>query len=137
MADEKDNKNTNKAKKNANSGNKATIAFFVILIIGLIIVTVIILTRTTSKIYSTQYGICTVLIEIYTDNTMDLAVDIEDKRTLKHGTYEALEDGTYKGTFEGEEGDSANVSISIVDQTLTLTFEDDGTTMTFTEVTTE
>lgn len=136
MADEK---NTEKKPKTAKPKKKAngkidtpTIIFFSILVIGLIIFTVILLTRPTSKIYSAQYGdTFTIAAELYSNGNIDLAVDVGEDRVIQSGTFEEITDDdiedNYSAIFVNEE-DKTNVEVEllIVDDELTITY-DDGT----------
>lgn len=117
---------TNKKKKN--TIDIPTIIFFAIMIIGLIIFTIILLKKPTSKIYYKDYGNnITMLVEFYNkSNDIDIAVDVDNNRSLQKGTYEKTKkENAYLATFT-ENNTEMKVNISIKDKEMTLIF-DDGT----------
>ena len=69
MADEKKPIEKKPKAKKKGKVDLATIIFFIIMVIGLIVLTIIFLTKPTSKIYSTKYGDkFTVSVEMYSNN---------------------------------------------------------------------
>lgn len=102
-----------KPKKTEGSNNKLTIAFFAVIIVGLIVVTIIFFTKNSSKdsrIFTASYGErFNFLLEVFSNNKVDLAIDMafdEDSdgkydrvdRTMQSGISEKIDP-----TFEGEE----------------------------------
>lgn len=133
MAEE--NKNTKPKKPNykkkKNGIDTPSLIFFAIMIIGLIVLTIIIFTKPTSKIYSVQYGDNFIIhAEMYSNNKIDLAVDVGTDRVVQSGNYTEITDDdiefNYIAVFESEvEGEEpTEVNIVIVDNTLTMTYED-------------
>lgn len=116
-----------------------TTIFFGVLIVGLIVLTIIILRKPSSKIYSKKYGDnIETLVEVYKDGDIDIAVQIDDDRTLQQGKYKSVDDskndgydGEYEATFT-ENGEEIKVKMVIKGDTLTLTY-DDGSTIDFKE----
>ena len=134
------NHDTKPKKKKRNSKlDIPTIIFFGVLIVGLIVLTVILLKKPSSKIYSKTYGDnIETLVEVYKNGDVDLSVSIDGDRTLQQGTYKSIDDssndeynGEYEATFE-ENNTTIKVKMVIKDDTLTLTY-DDGTTIDFKE----
>lgn len=117
-----------------------TMIFFIVMVVGLIVLTIIILTRPTSKIYTKAYGEDFIVsIELYSNGNIDIAVDAKDDRVLQSGKYEEIKDddieNNYIATFEETENDKAvetKVNLRIVEDELTLTY-DDGSTVVFKE----
>lgn len=137
----KDSPTGKKIKKPLSAKDKdkiINIAFFVILIIGLIIITILLLRKPKSVIYSKQYGDnIETLVEIYSNNDIDLSVAIGEDRTLLKGTYTKLskEDDKYNGEYEAifkEDNGEVKMNLVIKDDTLTITY-DDGSTAEFKE----
>lgn len=132
----KENKKTTKPKKKKNDKiDKSSLIFFGIMIVGLIILTVILLTRPSSVIYSVNYGDDFVVhAEIFSNNSIDIAVDVNDDRVIQSGMIKEITDDDIEGNYEvlfnetDELGNTTEtiVQMLIVDDTLTLTY-DDGT----------
>lgn len=129
MAEEK--KQNTKPKKKKGKVDTPSLIFFGIMIIGLVVLTVIIFTRPSSKIYSVQYGDNFIVsVEMYSNNKVDLAVDVGTERVLQSGTYTEITDddieNNYLAEFEAEEdgGEPIKVTILIADDELTMTYED-------------
>lgn len=133
MEEKKDTKPKPKKKKNGNIDTPSLI-FFGVMIVGLIILTVILLTRPTSKIYTKDYGQFTVAVEIYSNNKVDVAVDAGEDRVVQSGTYEEIKDdieNNFSAIFTDEDTTTGvktetHVNMLIEDTTLTLQY-DDGT----------
>lgn len=130
MADEKKPIEKKPKAKKKGKVDLATIIFFIIMVIGLIVLTVIFLTKPTSKIYSTKYGDkFTVSVEMYSNNKIDLAIDVDEDRVIQSGTYKedtsSSTSSTYIAEFIDEDTkEKTNINISIKDDTLTLTYSD-------------
>lgn len=128
-----------KKKKRNGKLDIPTIIFFGLLVVGLIVLTIIILKKPSSKIYSKKYGDnIETLVEVYKNGDIDLSVSVDGDRTLQQGTYKSIDDssndgynGEYEATFE-ENNTTIKVKMVIKDDTLTLTY-DDGTTIDFKE----
>ena len=128
-----------KKKKRNGKLDIPTIIFFGLLVVGLIVLTIIILKKPSSKIYSKKYGDnIETLVEVYKNGDIDLSVSVDGDRTLQQGTYKSIDDssndgynGEYEATFE-EINTTIKVKMVIKDDTLTLTY-DDGTTIDFKE----
>ena len=134
MADEikRENKaKTSVKKRKTNSSiDKPTLVFFGIMIVGLIVLTIIILNRPESIIYSASYGEdFTISAEMYDNNDIDVAVDAKDSRVVQTGTYKLIDDdidSNYLATFEDDEsGDITEIDVLIEEDQLTLTYSDD------------
>lgn len=125
---------TKKKKLSKFNVDNTTIIFFSILIIGMIVLTIILLKKPTSKIYSKVYGdSIETLIEVYNNNEVDIGVSIDGELTIQQGTYEKISDNTtsdtdiYNGEYiitfsNNQEQTTANMSIK--DSTLILTYND-------------
>lgn len=117
-------------KKKKKSGDRLSLIFFVILAIGLVVLTVIILTKPTSTIYSADYGDkLKVSIELYSNNNVDIAIDVDSNRVVQSGTYTELDDGiknNYEVVFKSDDNTEEKGTIVIDEDKLTLTY-DDGT----------
>ncbi|MBQ8218489.1 MAG: hypothetical protein IJZ79_01955 [Bacilli bacterium] len=133
MAEENKQNNTKpkKPKKKSKNGiDTPSLIFFGVMIIGLIVLTVIILTRPTSKIYSVQYGEDFIIhAELYSNNDIDLAIDVGTDRIVQSGTYKEIVDDdiefNYTATFETEDGaEPVVVDLLIVEDVLTMTYDD-------------
>lgn len=130
MADEE--KKTKPKKKNSKV-DTPTIIFFAIMIVGLIVLTVILLTKPTSKIYTKDYGQFVVSVEVYSNNKVDVAVDAGEDRVVQSGTFEEIKDddieNNYKALFVSEDEETGeksefSVELVIVDDTLTMNYDD-------------
>ena len=139
MMEEK--KSKPKKKKNGKI-DKPTLIFFVLMIIGLIVLTIIILTKPTSKIYAKDYGQFVVAVEIYSNNKVDMAIDVEDNRVLQQGTYKEIKDddieNNFKATFISDDettGETVKTEVELVikDDILTIVY-DDGTEIELKEI---
>jgi len=131
MADEE--KKTKPKKKKNSKVDTPTIIFFAIMIVGLIVLTVILLTKPTSKIYTKDYGKFVVSVEVYSNNKVDVAVDAGEDRVVQSGTFEEIKDddieNNYKATFVSEDEETGeksefSVELVIVDDTLTMNYDD-------------
>jgi len=118
-------------KKRKNGLDTPSLIFFGVMIIGLIVLTVIIFTKPTSKIYSVQYGDdFTIHAELFSNNKIDLAIDVGTDRVVQSGTYKEITDDdiefNYIATFVSEEDESKTVDVDllIVDDVLTITYDD-------------
>lgn len=118
-------------KKNKLGIDTPTLIFFGVMIVGLIIFTIIIFSRPSSKIYSAQYGEnFTVHAELYSNNTIDLAVDVGKDRIVQSGTYKEITDDdiefNYIATFvpNVQNVEPVTVNLVIIDNTLTITYND-------------
>lgn len=136
MADEKEKK-PSAAKKPKKKGNSKidmpTIIFFVVMVVGLIVLTIILLTKPSSKIYEGSYGDFIVMAEVYSNNKIDLAVDINQERVLQSGTYKEITDdnveNNYEAEFKSDEDESVTKVTFVIDKDkFTMTY-DDGTTV--------
>lgn len=131
MADEE--KKTKPKKKKNSKVDTPTIIFFAIMIVGLIVLTVILLTKPTSKIYTKDYGQFVVSVEVYSNNKVDVAVDAGEDRVVQSGTFEEIKDddveNNYKATFIAEDEETGEksetvVELVVVDDTLTINYDD-------------
>lgn len=131
MADEE--KKTKPKKKKNSKVDTPTIIFFAIMIVGLIVLTVILLTKPTSKIYTKDYGQFVVSVEVYSNNKVDVAVDAGEDRVVQSGTFEEIKDddveNNYKATFVSEDEETGEksetvVELVVVDDTLTINYDD-------------
>lgn len=131
MADEE--KKTKPKKKKNSKVDTPTIIFFAIMIVGLIVLTVILLTKPTSKIYTKDYGQFVVSVEVYSNNKVDVAVDAGEDRVVQSGTFEEIKDddieNNYKALFVSENEETGeksefSVELVIVDDTLTMNYDD-------------
>lgn len=131
MADEE--KKTKPKKKKNSKVDTPTIIFFAIMIVGLIVLTVILLTKPTSKIYTKDYGQFVVSVEVYSNNKVDVAVDAGEDRVVQSGTFEEIKDddieNNYKASFVSEDEETGeksefSVELVIVDDTLTMNYDD-------------
>lgn len=131
MADEE--KKTKPKKKKNSKVDTPTIIFFAIMIVGLIVLTVILLTKPTSKIYTKDYGQFVVSVEVYSNNKVDVAVDAGEDRVVQPGTFEEIKDddieNNYKALFVSEDEETSeksefSVELVIVDDTLTMNYDD-------------
>lgn len=131
MADEE--KKTKPKKKKNSKVDTPTIIFFAIMIVGLIVLTVILLTKPTSKIYTKDYGKFVVSVEVYNNNKVDVAVDTGEDQVVQSGTFEEIKDddieNNYKATFVSEDEETGeksefSVELVIVDDTLTMNYDD-------------
>lgn len=131
MADEE--KKTKPKKKKNSKVDTPTIIFFAIMIVGLIVLTVILLTKPTSKIYTKDYGQFVVSVEVYSNNKVDVAVDAGEDRVVQSGTFEEIKDddieNNYKALFVSEDEETSeksefSVELVIVDDTLTMNYDD-------------
>lgn len=131
MADEE--KKTKPKKKKNSKVDMPTIIFFAIMIVGLIVLTVILLTKPTSKIYTKDYGQFVVSVEVYSNNKVDVAVDAGEDRVVQSGTFEEIKDddveNNYKATFVSEDEETGEksetvVELVVVDDTLTMNYDD-------------
>lgn len=126
-------------KKSKHKVDIPTIIFFTLITIGAILLTIILLKKPNSKLYSKTYGDnIETLVEVYNNGDVDMAVSVDDERTLQKGKYtfkgkqsKDSYDGEYEATFT-ENGQTINVSFVIDGETLTLTYED-GTVIEFKE----
>ncbi len=132
MEEKKDTKPKPKKKKNSKIDTPSVI-FFVVMIVGLIVLTIILLTKPTSKIYTKDYGQFTVAVEIYSNNKVDIAIDAGEDRIIQDGTYEEIKDDDIDNNFSANfvsedeltgEQTETHVNILIVDDTLTLIYDD-------------
>lgn len=131
MADEE--KKTKPKKKKNSKVDTPTIIFFTIMIVGLIVLTAILLTKPTSKIYTKDYGKFVVSVEVYSNNKVDVAVDAGEDRVVQSGTFEEIKDddieNNYKALFVSEDEETGeksefSVELVIVDDTLTMNYDD-------------
>ena len=116
--------------------DNTTIIFFSVLIVGMIILTLILLKKPTSKIYSKVYGdSIETLIEVYKNGNIDIGVSIDGEITIQHGTYEKTTDlnnnsdtdiynGEYIITFSNNQEEVTTVNMLINDSTLILIYPD-------------
>lgn len=125
-------KKTKPRKKKNNKVDTSTIVFFVIMIVGLIVLTIILLTKPTSKIYTKDYGQFVVSIEVYSNNRVDVAVDVDKDRVVQSGTFEEIKDDDIENNYEAlfvsedeETGEKSEISVElvIVDDTLTMNYD--------------
>lgn len=131
--------NSKPKKKSKHKVDIPTIVFFTLITIGAIMLTIVLLKKPNSKLYSKTYGDnIETLIEVYNNGDIDMAVSIDDERTLQKGKYtfkgkqsKDSYDGEYEATFT-EDGQAVNFSFVIDDETLTLNYED-GTVIEFKE----
>lgn len=135
MADEKEKKPKKPKKKSKRDW--LTIIFFAVLVIGLIILTIIVLLKPTSKVYSVKYGDdFTIYSEIYTDNKIDIVITVGEDSIAQSGTYEEIKDddidNNYKAIFESDET-TTELTFVVNDNQLVMTY-DDGTEITLEEV---
>ena len=135
MADEKEKKPKKPKKKSKRDW--LTIIFFAVLVIGLIILTIIVLLKPTSKIYSVKYGDdFTIYSEVYTNNKIDLVITVGEDSIAQSGTYEEIKDddidNNYKAIFESDET-TTELTFVVNDNQLVMTY-DDGTEITLEEV---
>ena len=112
--------------------NKANIIFFVIMIIGLVLFTIILLIKSNSKTYETKFGddiISTVTLS--GSNKIDIIVEVNEISSVQHGTYKEITDddidNNYIITINNE--DSSNQKIDslemiVEDTVLKLKYED-------------
>ena len=112
--------------------NKANIIFFVIMIIGLVLFTIILLIKSNSKTYETKFGddiISTVTLS--GSNKIDIIVEVNEISSVQHGTYKEITDddidNNYIITINNE--DSSNQKIDLLemiveDTILKLKYED-------------
>lgn len=136
---ENEKKHTRKPKRNGKV-DTPTLIFFIVMVVGLIVLTIIALTRPTSKIYTKEYGEDFIVsVELYSNGNIDIAVDAKNDRVLQSGKYEEIKDddieNNYIATFEETENDKVvetKVNVFIVEDELTLTY-DDGSTVIFKE----
>ena len=126
-------------KKSKGKIDIPTAIFFGVLVVGMIILTIIILKKPSSKIYSKSYGDdIEALVEVYKNGDIDLAISMKDDQTLQQGKYKSVDDSskdTYDGEYEvtfNENGVDIKVKMIIKDDKLTLTY-DDGTSIDFKE----
>lgn len=133
MAEETNKKSIEKKpkpKKKKGKIDTLSIIFFAIMVIGLIVLTVIVLTKPTSKIYSTQYGEnFTVSVELYSNNKIDLTVDVKDDRVIQSGNYKEITDdeieNNYTAEFINEEtNEKTTVELLLINDELKLTYSD-------------
>lgn len=123
-------KTPTKPKKKIGTVDRSSLIFFCILVGGIILLTIILLSRPTSKIYESKYGeSITALIEVYSNKKVDIAVDVNETRIVQSGTWEQIDDTTYKVIMEGED---EPVTMTINDDTLILKYAD-GTEVEFKE----
>ena len=115
-------------KKSKHKVDIPTIIFFTLITIGAIVLTIILLKKPNIE----------TLVEVYNNGDIDMAVSVDDERTLQEGKYtfkgkqsKDSYDGEYEATFT-EDGQTINVSFVIDGETLTLTYED-GTVIEFKE----
>lgn len=135
MADEKEKKPKKPKKKSKRDW--LTIIFFAVLVIGLIILTIIVLLKPTSKVYSVKYGDdFTIYSEVYTNNKIDLVITVGEDSIAQSGTYEEIKDddidNNYKAIFESDET-TTELTFVVNDNQLVMTY-DDGTEITLEEV---
>lgn len=124
--------------KGKNKVDIPTIIFFSILIVGAIVITIIIMQKPHSKIYSKAFGDnIETLVEVYNNGEIDIAVSIDDDRTLQQGTYKAIGEqpkdtynGTYEATFKTDTDEIIKINMTINDDTLIFEY-DDGTKIEF------
>lgn len=130
-----------KKKKNGKI-DKPTLIFFILMIIGLIVLTIIILTKPTSKIYAKDYGQFVVAVEIYSNNKVDMAIDVDDNRVLQQGTYKEIKDddieNNFKAVFVSDDettGETIETEVELIikDDILTIVY-DDGTEIELKEI---
>lgn len=126
-------------KKSKGKIDIPTAIFFGVLVVGMIILTIIILKKPSSKIYSKSYGDdIEALVEVYKNGDIDLAISMKDDQTLQQGKYKSVDDSskdTYDGEYDvtfNENGVDIKVKMIIKDDKLTLTY-DDGTSIDFKE----
>ena len=112
--------------------NKANILFFIIMIIGLVLFTIILLLKSNSKTYETKFGddiISTVTLS--GSNKIDIIVEVNEISSVQHGTYKEITDddidNNYIITINNE--DSSNQKIDslemiVEDTVLKLKYED-------------
>lgn len=138
MPDEKKDARTNYSSDNKKKkkGKKSkvdipTIIFFSLLIVGAIVLTVMLLKKPNSKLYSKSYGDnIEILVEVYNNGEVDMAVSVDGERTLQQGKYKAIGEepkDTYNGEYEvtfKEKNQEVKVNMVIKDSVLTLTYED-------------
>ena len=103
------------------------------MVVGLIVLTIILLTKPSSKIYEGTYGDFIVMAEVYSNNKIDLAVDINQERVLQSGTYKEITDddveNNYEAEFKSDEDESVTKVTFVIDKDkFTMTY-DDGTTV--------
>ena len=135
MADEKEKKPKKPKKKSKRDW--LTIIFFAVLVIGLIILTIIVLLKPTSKVYSIKYGDdFTIYSEVYTNNKIDIVITVGEDSIAQSGTYEEIKDddidNNYKAIFESDET-TTELTFVVNDNQLVMTY-DDGTEITLEEV---
>lgn len=133
MPDEK--KSKPKLKKKKSKVDIPTVIFFSVMLIGAVILTFIILKKPQSKLYSKSYGDnIETIVEVYNNNEIDMAVLVEDQRTIIQGTYKTIGEesaDTYDGSYEvifKENDEDIIIAMTIENDILTLEY-DDGTTI--------
>lgn len=133
MSDEK--KSKPKLKKKKSKVDIPTVIFFSVMLIGAVILTFIILKKPQSKLYSKSYGDnIETIVEVYNNNEIDMAVLVEDQRTIIQGTYKTIGEesaDTYDGSYEvifKENDEDIIIAMTIENDILTLEY-DDGTTI--------
>lgn len=133
MSDEK--KSKPKLKKKKSKVDIPTVIFFSVMLIGAVILTFIILKKPQSKLYSKSYGDnIETIVEVYNNNEIDMAVLVEDQRTIIQGTYKTIGEesaDTYDGSYEvifKENDEDVIIAMTIENDILTLEY-DDGTTI--------
>ena len=133
-------KKPSKKPKRKGKVDTPTMIFFIVMVVGLIVLTIIMFTRPTSKIYTKAYGEDFIVsVELYSNGNIDIAVDAKNDRVLQSGKYEEIKDddieNNYIATFEENENDKTvetKVNLLIVEDELTLTYED-GSSVVFKE----
>lgn len=132
MSDEK--KSKPKIKKKKSKVDIPTVIFFSVMLISAVILTFIILKKPQSKLYSKSYGdSIETIVEVYNNNEIDMAVLVEDQRTIIQGTYKTIKksadtyDGSYEVIFKENDKDVI-IAMTIENDILTLEY-DDGTTV--------
>ena len=132
MEEKKETKPKAKKKKNSKV-DMPSVIFFVVMIVGLIVLTIILLTKPTSKIYTTTaYEPFVVSVEIYSNNKVDIAIDAGEDRVIQAGTYEEIKDDDIENNFSAtfvDEDETTGVktethaTLTIEDSTLTLLYD--------------
>lgn len=125
MADEEKKSTTNNKKKRKGKIDIPTIIFFVLMIIALVIFTILMFKKPSSRIFRKEYGDITVLVEMYNDSDeIDIAIDTKENRVLQEGTYKKKDDNTYTATFTDNQNNKSTVDVVVKDDTLTLVYDD-------------
>ncbi len=117
------------SKKKKGSVDKANIIFFVIMIIGLILFTLILLLKSNSKTYTTTFGDNIVsTVKLTGSNNIDISITVDDITSNKHGTYTEITDdkvdNNYKITIDNDDKKKETLEMVVDESTVTLKYDD-------------